>query len=143
VKQQVQILKRSEDDLKTTVHMPTEDPRGMGYSGIVTSDMFGLDAALDKVTFKLIEEKRKLLAAKEPSESQLKRVDKINEQLEGLGFRYETRDPVYTEYLKAKYDFETSQIADVPPVWLTPEEEREKAKRLVERALSKSIGENS
>ncbi|WP_319540956.1 AAA family ATPase [uncultured Pseudodesulfovibrio sp.] len=141
VKEQVQILKRSESDLETTVHTPAEDPQGMGYSGIVTSDMFGLDAALDKVTFELLEEKRSILASEKQTAVQVQRLDQINEQLEGLGFRYETRDPVYTEYLRARYEYETSQISDSSPTKLTPEERKEKAKKLVDRALKKSSEE--
>lgn len=138
VKEQVQILKRSENELVTSVHTPADDPRGMGYSGIVTSDMFGLDAALDKVTFELLEEKRSILASEKQSQVQVQRLDQINEQLEGLGFRYETRDPVYTEYLRARYEYETSQLSESSRTHLTPEERKEKAKKLVNRALKKS-----
>lgn len=138
VKEQVQILKRSESDLAISVHSPADDPRGMGYSGIVTSDMFGLAAALDKVTFELLEEKRLILATEKASTAQAERLDQINKQLEGLGFRYETRDPVYTEYLRARYEHETSQFSDFEPTVLTPGKRKEKAKRLVERALAKS-----
>lgn len=142
VKEQVQILKRSEDDLVTTVHSPVDDPRGMGYSGIVTSDMFGLDAALDKVTFELLEEKREILVIEQPTSTQIDRLNEINVMLEGLGFRYETRDPVYTEYLKARYQFEVSKQIDghPEPACMTHEQRKEKAKKLVAKALSKTTG---
>ena len=40
--------------------MPDFDPRGLGFAGILTSEMFGLKASLDNYTLNLLEEKRKL-----------------------------------------------------------------------------------
>jgi hypothetical protein len=112
------------------------DPRGMGYSGIVTSDMFGLAAALETHTLDLLEEKR-TLAGKEESltDQERERLEQINLELEGYGFRYEMRDPVFAEYLRARYTAEHQAPEGQKMIELTPAERREKAKRLVKKAL--------
>lgn len=103
VKEQVQILKRNKDNLKITAHSPEINPRGMGYAGVITSDMFGLDAAVDSHTQGLLEEKRVISTKKSLNKNEKNRLHQINGELEGLGFRYEVRDPVFTEFLKLRY----------------------------------------
>ncbi|XXJ18892.1 AAA family ATPase [Desulfovibrio caledoniensis] len=104
VKEQVQILKRSEDELKTTVHAPADDPRGMGYSGIVTSDMFGLAAALDNHTLKLLEDRRKISLKDGPlSDVEKAELARIEKELKPYGFRHEARDPMFRDYLKERF----------------------------------------
>lgn len=141
VKGQVQILERNPDDLRIRAVPPEMDPRGMGYSGIVTSDMFGLAAALDTHTRELLEEKRKL-AGKEGqlTDVERERLEQINLELEGYGFRYEMRDPVYAEYLRARYAAESQAPQLEKMAELTTEERREKAKRLVQQALERAAG---
>ena len=139
VREQVQILQRDPDDLRVRVVPPEMDPRGMGYSGIVTSDMFGLAAALDTHTRELLEEKR-ALAGKEGqlSAEERDRLEEINLELEGYGFRYETRDPVFAEYLRARYAEEAKIPEGEKRVQLSAEERRERAKRLVKKALDRA-----
>lgn len=139
VREQVQILQRNPDDLRVRAVQPEMDPRGMGYSGIVTSDMFGLAAALDTHTRELLEEKR-LLAGKEDQLSAVERdrLERINLELEGYGFRYEMRDPVFAEYLRARYAEDKQARHGSTSGDLTPAERREKAKRLVKNALERT-----
>lgn len=139
VKGQVQILKRDTDTLKISAVLPDMDPRGMGYSGIVTSDMFGLAAALDSQTFQLLEEKRQLVSKEEPlTQEERDTLEQINLMLEGYGFRYEMRDPVFAEYLKARYLFDKGQPEEKKMVDLSAAERREKAKKLVQQALAQT-----
>lgn len=136
VKGQVQILKRDPDTFKIMAGPPEMDPRGMGYSGIVTSDMFGLAAALDNHTRELLEEKRTLAGKEGPLTTQERdRLEQINLEMEGYGFRYEMRDPVFAEYLRARYAAEQQAPEGQRMIELTPAERKEKAKRLVEKAL--------
>lgn len=69
-KQQIQILHRK-DDQKIYADQPDQDPKGMGYAGIITSDMFGLGSSLDKET------NAKLLELNFLSSKKIKRI-KIN-----------------------------------------------------------------
>ncbi len=139
VKEQVQILKRDQDTLKVSALLPDIDPRGMGYSGIVTSDMFGLAAAVDSQTLELLEAKRKLAGKEGPlTGDEREELEQINLELEGYGFRYEMRDPVFAEYLKARYlnDKELPEMERM--VSMSAADRREKAKKLVQQALAKA-----
>ncbi|WP_234915388.1 AAA family ATPase, partial [Vibrio anguillarum] len=57
---QVQILSRDDETRTIESHKPHYDPQGMGYAGIITSDMFGLGSSLDKRTQKRLETYRAL-----------------------------------------------------------------------------------
>jgi len=138
LKQQIQILKRDMDDLSISVTPPEIDPRGMGYAAIVTSDMFGLPAAIDRSTLELLEKKRELTVKKEPlNDEERSDLEEVNQKLEGYGFGYETRDPIYTEYLRARYEYDTAQDVSQQMSNLSLSERKARAKRLVERALAK------
>ena len=102
VKEQVQILKRDEESLEIRAEEPDIDPRGMGYAGVVTSEMFDLSAALDTHTQDRLEEQRTLAAQKELTDAEKLRLTDLNSELEVLGFGHQMRDPVFTEYLKAR-----------------------------------------
>jgi len=134
-KEQVQILKRNKDDLSISAHEPDTHPRGMGYAGVITSELFGLEAAVDSHTQKLLEDKHRL-AAKDGvlTDAEKAELTAINEELEIYGFRYEVRDPVFTEYLKARYRSDGSkEISERETA--SPEEQRARARQLVEQAL--------
>lgn len=137
-KEQVQILKRSENDLATSVHTPADDPRGMGYSGIVTSDMFGLAAALDGHTLSLLERRRKLTLTNDSlTDEEIEEIAKINRELEPYGFRHEARDPVFREYLRARFEHDKDANETGAPIVdkLTKEEKKALAQELVKKAL--------
>jgi energy-coupling factor transporter ATP-binding protein EcfA2 len=132
LKEQVQILKRDEETLGIWAEEPSIDPRGMGYAGVVTSEMFDLNAALDTHTQELLEEQRTLSADPESNPEQLSRLESLNDELELLGFRYQMRDPVFTEYLKArseevKASGDVTQASKIDP---------DTARRLVREALA-------
>ena len=136
-KQQVQILHRDVDTRKITSREPDFDPRGMGYAGIMTSDMFGLDAALDTYTQNLLEEKREITLAEKVTDQAKLRLAELNRELEGYGFRYASRDPVFEEYLRAKYEHD---LVAAPADQLSKHnsaEQRAIGKSLVEKAMAK------
>lgn len=134
-KEQVQILKRDKDDLSISAHMPEVHPRGMGYAGVVTSELFGLDAALDSYTQNLLEKKRLLTAKSTLSEADQTELKKLNSELELYGFRYEFRDPVYTEYIKLRHESDIGAAPRIEQTKLLSLEDKEKAKQLIEKAL--------
>lgn len=136
-KQQVQILNRDKDDLTISAQEPAFDPRGMGYAGIMTSDMFGLVAALDTHTQELLEEKRVLSLEDDLSTTQKDRLDTINLELEGYGFRYASRDPVFEEYLRARYEHDSSRLVENTSSELTQEERMKIARKLIQKVIAK------
>jgi ABC-type multidrug transport system ATPase subunit len=101
-KEQVQILKRDEETLQISAEEPSADPIGMGYAGVITSAMFGLSAALDTTTQELLEKQRVLSAKEQLDVAEQYELEGITARLGSLGFRYQMRDPVYTEYLRVR-----------------------------------------
>lgn len=129
VKSQVRILKRDDETLHVSAHPPSDDPRGMGFSGIITSDMFGLAAALDQYTLDLLEERRTLtLDEKELSPAEQSKLHEINRELEPYGFQHEARDPLFREYLRARRDLDDP----MPQSDGDPEKERVRRRRAKE-----------
>ncbi len=101
VKGQVQILQRHPEDLSISVEPPQGDPRGMGFAGILTSDMFGLESALDNHTVNLIKERNALLYKElkgQITEEENTRLKEIYQQLGEMRFNDVFDDPVFSEY---------------------------------------------
>ncbi|MFB9150972.1 AAA family ATPase [Roseovarius ramblicola] len=132
VKEQVQILKRDPETYAIIAFEPDTHPRGMGYAGVVTSELFDLNAALDTYTQDLLEEKRKLSSQEDLSSEDLRRLSELTHELDGYGFRYQVRDPEEAKRLHKMLssadgsDLETLGSPDDAP----------KAERLVKEALS-------
>lgn len=104
-KQQIQILHRK-DDQKIYADQPDQDPKGMGYAGIITSDMFGLGSSLDKQTNELLIEYQKLVIKpkvdKTPEDKQ--RQKELREYLENLDFNFDFKDRLKREFMRARFD---------------------------------------
>ena len=131
--QEVRIMAVNESSA-VTLSEPIVDPRGLGFSGVLT-DIFGLSSTLDRPTQIKID-RRNTLAAKEDLPPALaNEFEKINAELRHLGFLYEERDKLYSHFLR---QLDNVELADIQP--LTPEElsDREKETRMiVEKILSK------
>lgn len=103
-RKQVQILRAFDDKGKRKIvsSFPETDPRGMGYASIVTSDMFGIASSLDRST-QLDLEKQRLFSTREKlSLDEQTELDKINERLDSLGFRFFYPDDEYSRYLRLR-----------------------------------------
>jgi len=138
LKKQIQILKRDPDDLIVEATTPEIDPRGMGFAAIVTSDMFDLPGAVGPSTLELLEKKRELTVNEESlTDEERADLEDVNQKLEGYGFGYETRDPIYAEYLRARYEYDAVQNISQQMSNLPLSEKKARAKRLVERALAR------
>lgn len=131
-KEQVQILTRDKDTQAISAAEPDTHPRGMGYAGVMTSEMFGLSAALDTHTQDLLVRKRHLSGKDVLSEDDRKTLKEINEELQTYGFRYEVRDPELKEALR-RLDQEAMPVSEREEL----PDEAEKARRLVQNALNK------
>lgn len=139
VKEQVQILKRNMENLEINVSPPDEDPRGMGYAGILTSDMFDLPASVDNYTLSLLARKRELSLSETPLDNtQKEELKKLNDELESYGFRHEARDPLFTEYLRARHDYQKALEEQRSKEVLPTEEQRKVALELMKKIMSKN-----
>lgn len=137
-KQQVQILHRDKDSSIISAQEPAFDPRGMGYAGIITSDMFGLDSSLDSYAENLLERKRSMTATDTPlSSSEREELSNINNELDKLGFRFSARDRIFEEYLRARYEFDNLQTEGKKIDQLSHVEKRVETKKLIQHVLAK------
>lgn len=100
-KEQVQVMWQDEEN-QVHAQEPFENPRGMGYAGILTSDMFGLNSTLDTPTQDLIRERRYLVSLEKLNTDQIDRLKELNEMFENSGFSTEHKDAEYSEYLRAR-----------------------------------------
>ncbi|EKP0312267.1 AAA family ATPase [Aeromonas caviae] len=134
VKDQVQILYRETDSRTIRADNPAVDPKGMGFAGIVTSDMFGLGSSLDKATNNDLLELHRLSTQKEPlSEADRASLISIRQRLEGLDFNFASRDRLEQEYLRARFDLSTDNITD--EAIITPENKRKALDALMQSLL--------
>ncbi|WP_158884939.1 ATP-binding protein [Rhodanobacter sp. L36] len=130
-KEQVQILYRNVDTGTVHAENPSLDPKGMGFAGIVTSDMFGLGSSLDKATNDELLELHELSTKKQTSldETDRARLVEIRERLEGLDFNFASRDRLEQEYLRARFDLAADDPFD--EAILTPENKQKALDALV------------
>lgn len=123
-----------DDDGDISVEPPNFDPKGLGFAGVLT-DIFGLSSSLDKPTQELIDRRNELAREDSLTDSMAKEFSKIKGELLNLGFLYEERDKLYSEFLK---QLKNVELADIQP--LSPDELREReaeTRRIVEELVSK------
>ncbi|MBU1172686.1 MAG: AAA family ATPase [Proteobacteria bacterium] len=134
-KEQVRILNR--DDGFVVANEPSEDPQGMGVSGLLKSDMFGLRSTLDNPTQELLKERNSLVAkaGKEtlpPTERA--RLEKLRVHLDDLGFMYESRDPMYQLFIEKMYEARSVPLED-----MFSKAELDEQEKLAEKILKEMV----
>ena len=140
LKEQVQILMRDTETQKISAVAPDTHPRGMGYAGVITSEMFDLSAALDTYTQDLLEKKRRLSGKDNLSDDETRELRKLTDELDGYGFRYQVRDPELRDKLR---DYlENREDIGQHPEQLEARSDEEKAGRLVNQALEEKPGKD-
>ena len=138
LKEQVQIFKRDSETLEISAVVPDTHPRGMGYAGVITSEMFDLSAALDTYTQDLLQRKRRLSAKEVLTDDDGEELAKLTEELDGYGFRYQVRDPELRDKLKGY--LEIREDNNRHSEHLDTRSREEKAERLVKQALEEKSG---
>lgn len=142
VRNQVQILhlQQSQDRRRIVACHPELDPRGMGYAAIVTSDMFGIASTLDRSTQVLLEKQRALASKERLSAKELAELDRLNLELNRLGFRFFHPDDEFSRYLRLRnaalqemFDEADHRLLAKHAVALSRDAREQLAKRLVEQ----------
>jgi len=134
VKEQVQILYREAGSRTVRAENPAFDPKGMGFAGIVTSDMFGLGTSLDKATNADLLELHQLSTQQTPlSDADRAKLVEIRTRLEGLDFNFASRDRLEQEYLRARFDLAAD--GDIDGAIVTPENKQKALDALVQSLL--------
>jgi len=94
LKEEVRVLNQVAG--KLLVEEPVQDPRGMGFTSLLRSEMFGLRSTIDFQTLEDLD-KRNVLIAKRAKEGlnneELARLDHLQKRLDELGFGIEARGP--------------------------------------------------
>jgi len=140
-KGQVQVMWQ-DDEGQVYARVPEESPRGMGYGGILTSDMFGLRTTLDNSTEKLLRLRKLFTELPQLSEIQRGRLKKIDNAIEKLGFSTAHWDGEYREYLQARkhvdrdvFEDDTSSSPEIR------EKRSKKAQEILQRLRMQKQGE--
>ena len=133
-KQQVQVM-WSDRNHQVHAREPEESPRGMGYSGILTSDMFGLRTTLDNSTERLLRIRREFSEKVNLSWNQKKRLYKIDLEIEKLGFSTSHWDEDYALYLRLKKEAE-GEHDNTPENPELQTIRKQRAKSIIERILA-------
>ena len=145
-REQVRIMLR--DTLKAPVRsvMPDTDPRGMGINGLLRSEIYGLESALDLPTLNKIDERDDIRAKQKELQAQGKDLSpkdrialiKLSDDLASLGFARDYRDPIEQKFADAMA--RRHRKHEVLP--LTPTELK-KRENLADSMLDKIMGEKS
>lgn len=99
-KDQVRVFRRGEQG-QARVEVPEHDPRGMGVSAILTSDLFRLRTTLDAETQERLDRQRILTQKDDRDDEEESELEGLHRELDRLGFSRTTRDPLYGLFLEA------------------------------------------
>ncbi len=98
-REQVHILRR--EGGQTTVAIPDEDPQGMGVTGLLKSDLFGLSSTLDSETERRLRRRNDLYVKSPRTVDEEKELSRLSAELSDLGFSTaDFRDPDYALFVK-------------------------------------------
>jgi hypothetical protein len=113
-------LYRDEDQvIKST--RPEIDPQGMGYSGLLKSELFGLRSTIDIETQKLLDRRNGLYAKGiKRSDEETNEMSELSDKLSGLGFAKDFKDPYFATFTQ-----KMAQHTEFQKDKLTPEEKKE------------------
>ena len=118
-REQVRILRKKFN--KSIVEEPDQHPQGMGITGLLRSELFGLRSTLDSETRRRLDRRNFLFAlGDDRSYSENKELTKLSEELSDLGFASDFKDPYYAMFI-SKMALHTKFHKDT----LTPEEQKE------------------
>jgi restriction endonuclease S subunit len=101
LKENIHLLKRREQTEECVSLPATEDPRGMGFTGILTSEMFGLKSDLDEETLWLLDQHADLAGKKTLTAKDRKKLTSLTLDMDRLGFKSASSDPYYRAYLQS------------------------------------------
>ena len=104
---QVQVLSRDGENT-LSVSPPDVDPRGLGFTSILTQ-IFGLPTTLDPETQKRLDERNHLIRIEKRTKVQEERLLELSEKLKRLGFVIEDREPEYALFLRAMDELKTER----------------------------------
>jgi type I restriction enzyme S subunit len=102
LKEQIHLLKRDWQTGACKWDQPTVNPRGLGFTGILTSEMFGMRSDLDEETLADLDTKVRLVAKEDSlTPEEAIELEEVNKRLEDAGFQKAFSDPYYAAFIRA------------------------------------------
>jgi hypothetical protein len=117
---QIQIFKRDVETDRCYAEIPERSPKGMGFEGILTSDMFGFRSALDKPTLDLLDRKRSLSIKKKLTKKEKLEMATLTDKLGSIDFSTVVRDEYFKLFVQSMAEFEGKE--GISGQLLTPQE---------------------
>ncbi|HEY1576754.1 MAG TPA: AAA family ATPase [Terracidiphilus sp.] len=137
-REQVHILRRQGN--RTIVDVPDEDPQGMGVTGLLKSDLFGLSSTLDSETERRLFRRNELFVKTPRSAEDDEELRRLSTELADLGFSTsDFRDPDYALFVR-----KMAQHRKFRKPTLTPEEQKEQdriADQIIDEILQEEDGQ--
>lgn len=114
----VQIVFKDPQTGRTEIDHPSVDPQGLGVAGVLRQ-VFGMRTTLDPETQDWIDQRNRLLSQRMEGKSIEEELTEINEKLDALGLAYQSRDPDYDAFLRARRESEFERKRSYTPQELT------------------------
>ena len=132
-REQVHILRR--DGNRTIVDRPDEHPQGMGVTGLLKSDLFGLSSTLDIETERRLFRRNELFVKSPRTKAEDEELSRLSEELADLGFSTaDFRDPDYALFVR-----KMAQHRRFRKPTLTPEEQADQD-RIADEIIGEILG---
>jgi predicted ATPase len=136
-REQVHILRRQAD--RTVVETPDEHPQGMGVTGLLKSELFGLSSTLDAETERRVLRRNELFVTKPRTAEEEEELSRLSAELADLGFSVaDFRDPDYALFVRKMAKHRRFRKPE-----LTPEEQAAQdriADEIIEEILREEAG---
>jgi restriction endonuclease S subunit/predicted ATPase len=139
LKEQIHLLKRDTQTGACKWEPATVNPRGLGFTGILTSEMFGFRSDLDPETLGDLDNRVRLIAKEETlTPQQTKELEEIDKRLAEAGFSKAFSDPYYAAFVRA-WGRRHSQLM-AGEQFVTPEK-RQEIDRIASEVLKEAVAE--
>jgi predicted ATPase len=139
LKEQIHLLKRDSQTGACRWTPASVNPRGLGFTGILTSEMFGFRSDLDPETLEDLDNRVRLIGKEEALTAQEKKeLEKIDKRLAEAGFSKAFSDPYYAAFVRA-WGRRHSEVMSGDE-FLTPEK-RQQIDRIAHEVLEEAIAE--
>lgn len=136
-KEQIHLLKRDTENGACKWEPASVNPRGLGFTGILTSEMFGFRSDLDPETLEDLDNRVRLIAKEDTlSPQEMKELEQIDKRLVDAGFTKAFSDPYYAAFVRAWGRRHSELMAGEQ--FLTPEKRRE-IDRIASEVLKEAI----
>jgi hypothetical protein len=139
VREQIHLLKRDTKTGACKWEPAGVNPRGLGFTGILTSEMFGFRSDLDPETLADIDNRVRLVAKEGSLSAQEKKeLENIDKRLADAGFSKAFSDPYYAAFVRAWGRRYSELMAGQQ--FVTPEK-RQEINRIASEVLKEAVAE--